>query len=347
LAWLMFTGSQPCNGPPKAEAYSLEVRSTQSELSWLLSTQRDDGAIALDDTHQRVVPYFSNLAALALLDEHAPEVLRYLEWYLARLNRPDRFGLHGTVYDRYYVGGVEKSTYDYDSADSYAATFLSLVRQYQVRTADLEWVSHNLDELRIVAGVISSLQDADGLVWAKPNHKMKYLMDNCENYRGLMDWADLLDVLGETDEAAVWRGHADSIKQAIDRELWDSRRQKYLWGVGRVLKRVPRNGVWYPDNVAQLYPVIFGVISAESERAVRLYSGFNEMFPTWPELIKKEPYPWAIVAYAARRMGDAPRAHAFIESSVRSLEAGRSPVWHAMESAFLLMTMRECEDATW
>ena len=117
--------------------------------------------------------------------------------YLSQLNRPDRWGLSGTIYDyeverHGFAAGSEATeivmiaTRNYDSADSYAATFLTLVSEYYYKTQDSELVTANLDDINLVAQVIVSLQDKDGLVFVKPGSRTKYLMDNAENYRGLI-----------------------------------------------------------------------------------------------------------------------------------------------------------------
>ena len=311
----------------------------ESEFTWLKSTQRPDGAITFNQDRDKVIPYFANLAAVPLLEKDPGAVRLYMEWYLERLNAPDRLGLYGTIYDRYYDNGIERTTEDYDSADSYAATFLSLVRAYQLRTGDNEWVIRNMDRVNMVAGVIALLQDEDGLVWAKPNHKMKYLMDNSENYRGLSDWAAVSYSVGRSDLGAYYSQRAVEIAKGIEDKLWDPRLGRYLWGIGRFIKRVPRSNAWYPDNVSQVYPVVFGVISPESQRAASVYSDVSKRFPNWQEYSKDDPYPWTIMAYAAAKVGDMERVKTFLEATEQKfIRTGRPEPWHSMESAFYLMT---------
>jgi len=316
----------------------------RSEMEWLKSTQRPDGAIAFDQKGRKVIPYFSNLAALPLLDEDPASARRYMEWYIERLNKPDRFGLYGTVYDRFYDGGIERTTEDYDSADSYAATFLTLVKEYTEKTGDIAWVERHASDIDMVAGVIIALQDSDGLVWAKSNHKMKYLMDNSENFRGLEDWARVLETLGRSGDAAYYHVRAGMVRQGIEDVLWDSRLGRYMWAAGQNHKRVPRSNIWYPDNVAQIYPIVFGLVPADSPRARELYGEVARRFPRWEQYVKDDPFPWTIMAYAAVMVGDAGRASAFIDTTERKFIAtGRPEPWHSMESAFYVLTCRTLE----
>ena len=46
-------------------------------------------------------------------------------------------------------------------------------------------------QLDAIGNVIVQTQNSDGLTWAKPDYQIKYLMDNCEAYRGLRDLASL------------------------------------------------------------------------------------------------------------------------------------------------------------
>jgi len=316
----------------------------RSEMEWLASTQRPDGAIAFDQRGRKVIPYFSNLAALPLLDQDPAAAKRYMEWYVQRLNKPDRFGLYGTVYDRFYDGGVERTTEDYDSADSYAATFLTLVKEYTQKTGDLEWVRSNASDVNMVAGAIIALQDSDGLVWAKSNYKMKYLMDNSENFRGLEDWAQVLEMLGRSTDAEYVHARAAMVRQGIEDVLWDNRLGRYMWAAGQNYRRVPRSNVWYPDNVAQVYPIVFGLVPPDSPRARTLYAEVARRFPQWEQYVKDDPFPWTIMAYAAAMVGDAGRASVFIDTTQRKfIAAGRPEPWHSMESAFYLLTCRTLE----
>jgi len=139
-----------------------------------------------------VVPYFVNLVAMDLLPQDPGRVKRYMEWYLGHLNYPDIYGLTGTIYDYYITESSETPAYTYDSADSYAATFLFLTFLYTEKTGDYQFVRDNLQKLKEVAYVIAYLQDRDGLVKAVPHLNLKYLVDNIEDICGLRAFSLLL-----------------------------------------------------------------------------------------------------------------------------------------------------------
>jgi hypothetical protein len=146
-----------------------------------------------------IVPYFVNLTAIDLLPYDSERVKRYIEWYLRHLNYPDMYGLTGTIYDYYITETSEVPAYTYDSADSYAATFLFLVFLYTEITDDYQLIRDNLQKLKDIAYVISYLQDTDGLVKAVPHLNLKYLVDNIESVCGLRAFSFLLRKLKDSD----------------------------------------------------------------------------------------------------------------------------------------------------
>ena len=121
--------------------------------------------------------------------------------------------------------------------------------------------------------------DWDGLTYALASHKVKYLMDNCEAYRGLEDFGKLLDSLG-SGEAPHYRARAKSIAAGIERMLWNPRIQLYHASKTGWFRPGVNIKKFYPDASCQIFPVLCGLHKPESERGVRLYKIFNEYHPT-------------------------------------------------------------------
>ncbi|MEW6522286.1 MAG: hypothetical protein AB1445_01735 [Bacillota bacterium] len=312
----------------------------QGEVEWLLSSQLPGGAIAQTPDHQLVIPYFSNLAAAALLPYAPGRVKDYLLWYLDHLNDPDRWGLSGTIYDYQMRAGVLEPTMNYDSADSYAATFLSLVRQYVVATGDAGFARDNLASLHMIASVITGLQDRDGLVWAKPTHRVKYLMDNAENYRGLRDWAWLLEHLGLPEAAEEAGTRADLVRQGLESRLWDTGNEEYYWSDGLLGRRRVRTGRWYPDYVSQLYPLLNGLMDPDDQRALSAYNRIAGDFPRWHQGELPDLFPWALVAYAAALIGQQEAAREYLLTVAAGFARnGRPYPWYILESAYTIRTI--------
>jgi hypothetical protein len=362
-----------------------------SEASYIISRQKPYADDPKDpkDTNQwmngaflngfsLVSPYFANLAATALVMSGEPgepgkptpleSVTSYVTWYLNSLNWPDILGLHGTVYDyvrdaagwRQRLTTPHKSFPDnptkrvphyYDSADAYAATFISLLRAYVHAggsTAPLIAFSHQVE---IITGIMIVLMKDDHLTLAKPSPSFKYLMDNCEVYRGLEDAAWLFEhVFRDAGKASYFKSFATKNRDAILNELASKENPKEFYpskSENGTLAPIDW-GKWYPDAVSQLFPFVFGVIPVSDERVDYAYGKLNERHPDWKTLSldpKKEAFPWALVAYVAARMGKLHDLDLYVEAvkakyPVTSRDTWK---WHPAEAGWLL---RACLHAT-
>ncbi|MCR4419436.1 MAG: hypothetical protein QHH27_03065 [Clostridia bacterium] len=308
-----------------------------AQLSWLKSCQivrpgtDADGAIALRPGSGRVNPYFANFAALALLEDPLgfPAVERYLEWYRRHL-RED-----GTIPDYHYQPDRPPRPSAPDSEDAYAGTYLSLVARFRRRTGRTTWVSAHLPALKQVARAIVRLMDRDGLTFARADHRVKYLMDNCEAYRGLEDFAQALDLLGD-GEAAYFRLWAQEIACGVEKSLWDRRRGCYRPAKAAWFARRANLRRFYPDAACQLFPALYGLIPADSRRAARLYARFNRYHPGWVGL-KPPNHPWVLLAYCACLHGDYGRALEKLNRAWEAYVVPRAERWYCAEAAFFVL----------
>jgi len=303
------------------------------QLAWLKGCQildpggEADGAIKIYPGRGAVNPYFANFGALALLEDPAgaPLVRRYLDWYLRHLEA------NGIIRDYHYGPGVRASRPD--SEDAYAGTFLHLAARYHQVCPEDDWPHKNLPALKRVAGVVTRLMDADGLTFALAGCRTRYLMDNCECYRGLADFAALVP----SAEAPYWRRRAEMIRAGVEKVFWKPRLGSYaparglLPGCGASLRR------FYPDAAAQAFPSLYGLISPYSPRAFRLYRDFNRHHPGWIQ-IRPPEFPWVILAYRAAREGHLETARArllFVRDAYIDPGAGS---WFCAEAAFFILT---------
>ncbi|HBT48871.1 MAG: S-layer-like proteiny domain protein [Caldanaerobacter subterraneus] len=325
----------------------------KGEAQWLKEIQLPNGVIPMNklatDNKYKVIPYFSNIALLGILEVPGYEevVKKYLDWYISHLNANDYNGLTGTVYDYYYKitdnGLVEISTNDYDSTDSYAATFLSLVRKYYEKTGDIDYLNSHKEQIETIAQVIISTLDSDGLTWAKPNYKVKYLMDNSEVRKGLEDAVWLFrEVYKDEEKATMYSSYLKKVDKGIE-SLWDEE-----LGIYHAYKDEKGNlgatnmQTFYPDATAQLFPIWTGHISPSSERALTLYNKFNHYHSGWPVLNTTDEYPWAMIAYTAAILGDKTRVEIFLDAVKKKyIDTGRNnPTWYCMESGLTILAAK-------
>ena len=274
-----------------------------------------DGAILYGSSE--INPYYSNLAAIGLTHDPASygTVQSWMQWYIAHLNWPDKNGLYGTTYDYDYANGQETSRNSMDSTDSYAATFLSLAWAYY-QTGDSSaqnYVKSIATQLDSIGGVLIKTQQSDGLTWAKPDYQIKYLMDNCEAYRGLRDLAQTFGATGDSGKAAYYNAAADSMLNGIEGMWINGQWAVYKDALGNLA--APNMGTWYADATSQVFPVLLGVVPATDSRSIQVYNNLNTAWPGWPTMSYnvQDPFPWILVGDAAIIMGDTARATTFMQ----------------------------------
>lgn len=297
---------------------------TAPHVELIRQAQRSSGAIAMTPGGSAINPYFANLSARALLKapDNLAVVEAYMDWYLGHLNQD------GTIDDYRVEAGAEVTTGDYDSSDSYAATFLSLVDAWVAAGGNPEWVRRNRAALDRVAGAIVAVTDRDGLTWAKPGYPAKLLMDNCEVYRGWTDWAHLLDGLGDRRGARTARERAERIRRGLAKlkqpaGLW-------AWALTKEGTAAPPDMTqFYPDAVAQLFPLIFGLTTDDAG-----YHAFDASHPAWRNL-EAGDFPWLLPIYAAALAGDQPA----VEQALAAVREGHQDLtwpWYIAESAWVI-----------
>jgi hypothetical protein len=285
--------------------------------SWVSRFSVADGALLY--TPQQIDPYFSNIAAIGMTKDpnRMPQVVAWVRWYINHLNWPDKWGLYGTTYNYNVNNGVETSTDDADSTDSYAATFLTLVwNAWQTGNSSARsYISGLSYQLDTIGGVLIQTQQGDGLTWAKPDYQIKYLMDNSEAYRGLRDLASIFQsAFGDASKAAYYNAAASSMQNGILGLWMNGKWAVYKDGVGN--RAAPKMGTWYADATAQVFPVMMGVVAASDARAQQSYAAFNAAWPGWPQLSynAQDSFPWCLVGTAAAAMGDKARLGTYINS---------------------------------
>ena len=318
-----------------------------SETEWIASMQLDNGAIpmyATEDGEAAVNPYFADFAAMALLDKggkYSENVKAYMNWHFAHLNTADTDynKTDATIYD-YTVtvengkAVTEKSKGSYDSTDSYAASFLVLLNKYYKVTNDSEYIlAHNDEIVRVAEAMLSTLHM--GLTFAKPDYEVKYLMDNCEVYEGLVCANDLFDsVLAEDDSSKITatkcRYALSWMEQTIEKKLWNADAGHYRSGIFKNGDAIAEF-TWtefYPAATSQLFPIIHKVIPSDSERAIGLYNAFCDNY-NWQMLEIPSEFCWGAMVYTAAIMGDFESVMTYMGSYIDFAENHSYPLYNA------------------
>ena len=332
----------------RVEGYSAEATTQQIELfteiyetetDYLATMQLPNGALPMTyakNGELTVNPYFADFAALALLDkaeEYADIVVRYMDWHFDHLNtaEEDFNGLDGTIYD-YKVTmkngeivsekiSTPENADSYDTTDSYAATFLTVVNKYFYKTGDSEYLVSHAEDLKRIANVMfATLQN--GLTYAKHNHRVKYLMDNCEVYEGAIAATRIFEeivIQGKTEYTDMRDDCNDlifTVKDSINSKLWNFVGGYYLPGITAYVKIPTKIFSWntyYPQATCQLFPIICGVIEPDTQRAKNLYEKFCETYH-WEAFDYPDAFYWGANVQAAAIMNDLDSVTEYMEN---------------------------------
>ena len=329
-----------------------------SENAWLATCQLSNGAIAMTPIRSgkvKVNPYFADFAALSLLnqaDKYAAKVRKYMDWHFAHLNtaQADPYGVDGTIFD--YMISVTSGTVvleewltaapNYDSTDSYAATFLMVVAKYADKTGDTAYVVKNAAKIQRVVNVLFATMD-NGLTRGRPNSDVKMLMDHCEVYAGLQAatalYRQVLVPAGAATAAEATRLQtaADNVAAHVESDLWagsyyrndiradGSSYYPFSWAQ------------YYPSAVAQTFPVLHGLLDPASQRAKDLYNQFCHRYD-WENLNHPDDYVWGSNAYTAARMGDYTSVKTFLTAYQAMVTTSRGYPLYNADAAWACMT---------
>ena len=325
----------------------------EAETRWISSLQLDNGAIPMTysaNGELRMSPYFADIAALALLDDagrYGDQVKKYMDWHFAHLNTAEGEynGLDGTIYDYIITvkdGRVTEERVShpqggdpYDSTDSYAATFLTVLAKYADKTGDKQYIISQAENIKRIAGVMTATLH-NSLSFAKPNHKVKYLMDNCEVYEGALAAAALFGIIADSgmssyrDIAAEYTAMARTVKQGINTKMWN-------FVTGYYTPEMTLHGIptkifswkkFYPCATAQLFVITSSVIEPETDRARHLYEKFSESF-NWQSFDYDDDFYWGNNVLAAAIMGDTDRVTQYMTSYEQLMKNHSWPLYNA------------------
>jgi hypothetical protein len=245
--------------------------------------------------------YFAALGLLPLVQWMSPAELEthiraYLDLYLRKLT-PSM-----TIDDvDFPKGRADFNTFTLvpsDSDDSYAATFLSLAARYLRASGNKTWWSLNKRRLKDVAyRNIAVMVKPNGLtsVFQPPRsatNSIGYLMDNCEVYRGLRDFAEALRATGDTADANYYDAFAAVIAQGIAK-LFNSTRGAFRPGDAYTSVQAS----FYPGTTCQVFPQAFGVQELAGN-FTPAWNYLNTQTPNWQDG-RYDPFPWAVLGFVA------------------------------------------------
>lgn len=256
-----------------------------------------DGAITILHGGPASDPYFAMQALLLArengLDTTAPAE-KFARWLVPR-QKPD-----GT-FDRFCRvagGGGWVACKTADADDSLLALWMKLLdtmpetvassaqlrKSYQVSKASLEHL----------------FQPSRGIYMVSPVYLHGLFMDNLEV------WSHK-DNLGPGARAETAR-----LARSIHETFWDPAARKFL--VSTQLEQRGREPAFYPDHVAQVFPLLVGFPLLPSDASKHYNQWMRQYRALWLSQGEAD-YPWGLVAVLALRQGDVSSARCWLREA--------------------------------
>ncbi|MES2308181.1 MAG: hypothetical protein V4507_04915 [Verrucomicrobiota bacterium] len=325
-----------------------------------ITAGRFAGAYTVAEDDARLNWYFANLGLLGFVDVIPTQVKTYMNLYLANLNA--NFSIND-VYFNIVSGRVDFNSFYYpveytnpdtkekqysDSDDSYAATFLSLCARYYAVTGDKAWFNSVipgkgitvLEALKKIANnnLIAS-QWPNGLTHVFQSasvYPIAYTEDNAEAYRGLTDFAVLVNNLGDPTLGASYTKIANKIAYGIQTYMYvnNLKSGSTLLNMSGFYNTWENKGnfnsvgdplesplTFYPDGVTQIFTEAYRV----GIPSVFYNSGWNVLnkyFPNYTTYAYDED-PWLLIGLAAAYHGNSSLAQAMQAKTLNGYAAGK------------------------
>ena len=333
----------------------------EGEAEWLWSQQLSNGAFAFYNIPNGTIsinPYFSEITAIALInydnsEEAKQRIEKYFDWHLAHINtaEEDYNGLAGTIYDYHAVNknGIvvsETSQGSYDSTDSYSALFIKALADYVKTYGDGRYLNEHESLIKDIVNVMFATMSG-GYSYAKPDYKIRYLMDNSEVYAGLQAAEYIYGNVISDDEMYK------KVSEAV--AFYDENFNKDWWKgdhYASVLNsdKSEYTGIvfswdnFYPCATSQMFPILYGLIESDSTYALTVYEGLSSAW-NWQNMDYIDNgttvFCWGNFAYLAGLMNDEEKLSAYMDRYTVIVENGRAYPLYSSESAMVLMGCSE------
>lgn len=337
------TNNQKCEERMQAIRQALE-----QEKKWILKNQGEDGVIYMNGALAGDVnPYFSCQAALGLLAKCSDKeeiqekeiaereleiqsVLKYLNWHSEQLLETN--GSMG-IYRK--MGDKPQIVAEADSVDAYLGVYLELLGEYLMTTGSAKGLLWWTEASALAIRKLEELMH-DGLTRVSTENDTKYLMDNLEVWRGLTVWEKCMRSYENMGISSSQQDRAVTMRKLLEKKIpeifWDKENSR--WRVMAGDTEIKKD-VFYPDGVAQIYPLIVGFPIKNLRIQKRLYRDFTESFQ-WQELIEEDTnFIWSMVGMSAAEVGDDEGLYRFLKSYERAVSISRKYPLYTGEAGWI------------
>jgi hypothetical protein len=281
--------------------------------------QSDDGAITVAYRGDFVDPYFAMRALLtanqAGLDISLP-ARAWIGWLLPRQKANGIFTRYCRHSDENWL-----SCADADADDALLATWVELLYVMAPCTGlPQEWEkSVNLSSWQM--GLLYNKKN--GIYYISEKNQVGLLMDNVEIYASLRAISKKQKCMGLQTESRRVAAAATHLRQAIDNVFRPLKNEPF-----RVSTQAVENARFYPEQVGQIYPSMYGMLAMRSTR-IAFQNWMQVHGSEWLRL-NSDVYPWGLIAVMAQTLGDGHTANCW---STRASKLRHGKRWNVLEEA--------------
>lgn len=284
-----------------------------------------DGAITVLHGGDSADPYFA-MQALLLAHENGMDISasaeKFANWLVTR-QKPD-----GT-FDRFCRDGNKNwaSCKTADADDSLLAIWMKLL---EAMPEPLKKNPALVKSYAVSKNALEHLfQPSRGIYMVSPVYLHGLFMDNLEV------WS-----LKSHLQQPARRAEADKLARAIQDTFWDPVNKRFL--VSTQLEQRSEKPVFYPDHVAQVFPLLVGFSLLPEDGRAYYRKWMNLHRADWLSQGKTD-YPWGLLAVLALRQNDKASARCWLRESQALRHSSRWAVTD--EAAYQILVARNLAPA--
>lgn len=302
------------------------------------------------------------IGALRVSPATLPLVARWLQWQVRHIAPTgpvrgvvlDHWVREGDLQESTCPPGIAKTLCGHvDAYDSTAASTLLVADAYLRHGGDVVLLRQPAvrQALEAAATALRELAVDEGLTLAKPDYRIVYTMDVVEVAASWRAWARIQrNAYAEPASAQNSLATAEQAEARLRARLWDAKAG--AWRVG--LDASPlQPGRWYPDTVAQAWPLLWGTEAQGADAAKKTWARAVAPWQTrqrhWAHTtVDPDGFLWPAAAVAAACTGDLASARSWVaRARAHWLSATDSFAWPFQVGDLLwLMWLAEPAPAT-
>jgi hypothetical protein len=300
--------------------FSVSLGSGAASKLTLSGYQLEDGAITLQRDGSFVDPYFST-KALLIASQQGMDVTevtqKWVNWLLNRQLPDGRFMRYCRSAEELAWNACQEADAD-DAMMGMWVALLAETTQGEMPQEMLGSIDRSMTQLKKLRNPVT------GTYFISAANQVSLLMDNVEIYEGYVALSRYFQSHGANMRKKEYEVRATAIAASIEQVFWEPSLRRY-----RVTTQARRADDFYPDRVAQIFPLLGGLPDLRRDRR-SAYKAWLRMNKNEWQTLRADYFPWGLVAIVAKLMGDSAVAACWA-ANAGVLRTG--PRWNVLEEA--------------